>query len=400
MNGSGLSQDGLVRLHSVMAGHVGRAELTGLVTLVSRRGAVHADALGAMAVGGPPMRRDAIFRIASLTKPVTAVAAMILVEECRLRLDDPVDELLPELAGRRVLSRVDGPLDDTVPAKRPITLRDLLTFRMGFGMVLGSPDAYPILRALEERQVFVGPPQPATPLTPDEWLGRLGELPLMDQPGERWRYNGGSLVLGVLIARAAGQPLATFLHERLFAPLGMVDTAFHVPANKRDRLPVCYAADSATGQLIVRDEVDGQWSRPPAFPDAAAGLVSTADDYLAFAQMLLGRGRRDDVRILSRPSVMAMTSDQLAPGPKIAPDFFPGDPATRGWGFGMAVVTGRDDLAASPGRFGWLGGSGTSAYVDPAEDLIGILMTQQEITELPPRIERDFWASLYAAIDD
>ena len=400
MSGSGLSQNRLDRLHGVMAGRIERGELSGLVTLISRRGETYVDAIGTMAVGGEPMRHDAIFRIASMTKPITAVAAMILVEECRLRLDDPVDGLLPELAGRRVLRRLDGPLDETVPAHRPITLRDLLSFRMGFGMILGSPDEYPILRALEERQIFVGPPQPATPLTPDEWLRRLGELPLMDQPGERWRYDGGSLVLGVLIDRAAGQSLGSFLHERIFAPLGMVDTAFYVPAHGRDRLPTCYAADPATGQRIVRDAAGGQWSQPPIFPNAAAGLVSTAGDYLAFGEMLLGQGRRGDARILSRPSVAAMTTDQLRAGEKVAPDFFPGDPGTRGWGFGVAVVTKRDDPAASPGRFGWTGGYGTSAYVDPAEGLIGILMTQQEITELPPKIERDFWTAAYAAIDD
>lgn len=400
MSDGGLSPERLGRMHDVMAGHVERRTVPGLVTLVSRRGEVHVDAIGRQAVDGHPMRRDTIFRITSMTKLVTAVAAMILVEECCLRFDDPVDALLPELANRQVLRRLDSPLDDTVPANRPLTLRDLLTFRMGFGMVLGSPDAYPILRTLEERQVFVGPPTPATPLTPDEWLRRLGELPLMDQPGERWRYNGGSLVLGVLIERAARQPLVSFLEERIFGPLAMIDTGFHVPVDKRDRFATSYAADPTSGGLAVRDTPDGQWSQPPIFPDAAAGLVSTVDDYLAFAQMLLGGGRRGDVRILSRPSVSAMTTDQLYMGQKVVPDFFPGDPATRGWGFGMAVVTGRDDLAASPGRFGWFGGYGTSAHVDPAEGLIGVLMTQQEVTELPPRIERDFWTSVYAAIND
>ena len=383
-----------------MAGHVERGTAPGVVTLISRRGEIHVDAIGTITVGGPSMRRDAIFRITSMTKPITAVAAMILVEECRLRLDDPVDRFLPELAGRRVLRRPDGPIDDTVPAHRPVTLRDLLTFRAGLGLIFGSPAEYPILRALEEQQIFVGPPTPATPLSPDEWLRRLGTLPLMDQPGERWRYNGGSLVLGVLIARAAGQPLGSFLEERIFAPLGMTDTAFHVPADRRDRLPIGYASDPATGQRIVRDPVDGQWSRPPIFPDAAAGLISTVDDYLAFAQMLLGGGRRGDVRILSRTAVAAMTSDQLRAEQKVMPDFLPGDPATRGWGFGMAVVTGRDDLAASPGRFGWSGGYGTSAFMDPVEDLVGILMSQQEVTAFPPVIERDFWTAVYGAIDD
>ena len=190
---------------------------------------------------GDPIRRDTIFRIASMTKPITAAAAMILVEECRLRLDDPVDRLLPELAERRVLKRLDGPLDDTEPAQRPITLRDLLTFRMGFGIPdgaarhLSDPD-----RAASELDLGQGMPQPQTPPAPDEWIRRFGTLPLMHQPGEKWMYNTGSDVLGVLIARASGQPFETFLHERLFEPLGMKDTGFSVPAAKLDRFAASY----------------------------------------------------------------------------------------------------------------------------------------------------------------
>jgi CubicO group peptidase (beta-lactamase class C family) len=229
-------------MHDVMAGHVERGEAPGIVTLLGRRGEVHVDAIGARAVGGRgAMRHDTIFRITSMTKPVTAAAAMILVEECRLRLDEPVDRLLPELASRRVLRRLDGPLDDTVPAERPITLRDLLTFRLGLGMVMGPADPYPIERAIRELGIVgFGPPDPSTPHEPDEWLRRLGTLPLMHQPGERWMYNTGSYVLGVLIARASGQPLEPFLRERLFDPLGMKDTAFSVPAAKRDRLANVY----------------------------------------------------------------------------------------------------------------------------------------------------------------
>src|SRR5262245_25163106 len=214
MSGGGFSAARLARMRDVMAGHVARGTVPGLVTLVSRHGETHVDAIGTQAVGGnAPMRRDTIFRIASMTKPVTAVAALILVEECKLRLDEPVDELLPELASRRVLRRLDGSLDETVPSKRPITLRDLLTFRMGFGQMLASPDAYPILKAANELQLGMGPPQPSATPAPDEWMRRLGTLPLMNQPGGAWMYNTGSDVLGVLIARAAGQPLETFLRQ-------------------------------------------------------------------------------------------------------------------------------------------------------------------------------------------
>src|SRR5215216_7305033 len=195
------------RTHEVMAGHVERGEVPGLVTLVARRGQVRADAVGAKAVGGDPMRRDTIFRISSLTKPIAAAAAMVLVEDGRLRLDEPVDRLVPELADRKVLKRLDGPLEDTVPANRPITVRDLLTFCMGFGQMIAPPDAYPILKAASKQQIGMGPPSPSAMPAPDEWMRRLGMLPLMQHPGERWMYNTGSDVLGVLIARASGQPL-------------------------------------------------------------------------------------------------------------------------------------------------------------------------------------------------
>jgi CubicO group peptidase (beta-lactamase class C family) len=267
MSSAGLSRTRLGRLRDVMAGFVERGEMPGLVALVSRRGEIHVEALGTNALGSSdPVGRDTIFRIASMTKPITAAAAMILVEECKLRLDDPVDRLLPELADRRVLKRLDGPLDDTEPAKRPITLRDLLTFRMGFGIVMAPPGTYPIQTAIDDLELGQGPPHPALPPKPDEWIRRLGTLPLMHQPGEMWMYHTGSDVLGVLIARASGQPFETFLQERLFEPLGMKDTAFSVPAAKIDRFATAYWTHFATGALEHFDPAQGgQWSRPPAF---------------------------------------------------------------------------------------------------------------------------------------
>jgi len=388
-------------MHDVMAKHIERGIAPGIVTLVSRRGEVHIDAIGMQALGGRiPMRRDTIFRIASMTKPITAVATMILVEECRLRLDEPVDRLLPELAGRQVLKRLDGPLDDTVPAKRPITVRDLLTFRMGFGQMLAPPDAYPILQAASEQQIGMGPPNPAMMPAPDEWLRRLGSLPLIRQPGEAWLYNTGSDVLGVVIARASGQPLELFLRERIFEPLGMQDTGFSVPAEKLDRFATSYATNPASGALDLYDAAaGGQWSRPPAFPSGAGGLVSTSDDYLAFGQMLLNKGRHGKERILSRLSVELMTTDQLTPEQQAGAEVFLG--ANRSWGFGVAIVTRRDDIAAVPGRYGWDGGLGISWCSDPKEDLVGILLTQQAWTSPdPPKIWLDFWTSVYQAIDD
>ena len=400
-----LSRARLGRMHDVMADHVARGDQPGLVTLVSRRGEVHVDVIGDKSIrrdgSGDPMRRDTLFRISSMTKPITAAAAMILVEECKLRLDDPVDRLLPELATRRVLQRLDGPLHETVPAKRAITLRDLLTFRMGFGHLMG-PDELPIQAAVREQQIMtLGPPKPATPHAPDEWMRRLGTLPLMHQPGERWMYNTGSYVLGVLIARASGQPFETFLRERIFHPLGMKDTGFHVPGAKLDRLATSYRVDALTGVLAEDDGVeDSQWSRPPVFPDGGAGLISTADDYLAFGQMMLGKGKLGSARILSRLSVEAMTTDHLTPEQKAISGFFPGYWDGRGWGFGLSVVTRRDDVAAVPGRFGWNGGLGTAWSSDPAEGMVAILLTQRMGFPETSPVHLDFWTSVYQAVDD
>jgi CubicO group peptidase (beta-lactamase class C family) len=401
MSSGGLSKARLGRMHDVMAGYVERGQVPGLVTLISRRGEVHVDAIGTKALGGSdPMRRDTIFRIASMSKPITAVATMILVEECKLRLDEPVDRLLPEMANRKVLKRLDGPLDDTVPANRPITVRDLLTFRMGFGLVMAPPGTYPIQRAIDERILGQGPPAPSRPPAPDEWIRRLGTLPLMHQPGEKWMYHTGSDVLGVLIARASGQALETFLRGRLFEPLGMKDTGFSVPATTINRLATGYWTNAETGALELYDEVKGgQWSRPPAFPSGGGGLVSTVDDYLAFDQMMLNKGKYGAARILSRPSVELMITDHLTPEQKADVGVFLGD--NRGWGFGVSMVTRRDDVAGSVGRFGWDGGLGTSSSSDLQEDMVGILMTQAAWTSSsPPGVYLDFWTSAYQAIDD
>jgi CubicO group peptidase (beta-lactamase class C family) len=403
MSIGGLSKVRLRRMHEIMTGYVERGEVPGLITLISRRGDLYVDAIGAKAIGSSdPIRRDTIFRISSMTKPVTAVAAMILVEDCKLRLDEPVDRLLPELANRRVLRRIDGPLDDTVPANRPITLRDLLTFCWGFGLIMAPPDAYPILKAANDLQIGMGPPQPAVMPPPDEWVRRLGTLPLMCQPGERWMYHSGAEVLGVLIARAAGQPLDVFLCERIFEPLGMTDTGFSVPAEKLDRFATSYWTDFKTGKCAVYDEAeDGQWSRPPAFSSGGAGLVSTIDDFLAFGQMMLSKGKHGDERILSRSAVELMTTDQLTQLQKDNSIFVPGFFENRGWGFGLSVITRCQDVASTVGKFGWDGGLGTSWYSDLREEMVAILMTQRAWTSpKPPDLFVDFWTSVYQAIDD
>ena len=400
---AGLSRARLGRMHEVLARHVEAGALPGMVTLVCRRGQVFVDTIGSTAIGGDePMRPDTLFRITSMTKPVTAVATMMLVEECVLRLDDPVERLLPELADRPVLTRPDGPLDDTVPAERPITVRDLLTFTSGYGLVLptdgGEP---PIMRAAADLELGFGPPTPRTPHDPDEWLRRLGSLPLACQPGGSWLYDVGSQVLGVLLARATGQPLDVFLRERIFHPLGMRDTGFTVPGDDVDRLPPAYGVDDATGALVVADDpADSVWARPPAFPSGGSGLVSTAEDLLQLGLMMLEGGRCGSERVLSRPTVEAMTTDQLTPAQKAGTGFLPGWWDAMGWGLGLAVVTARVSGPSTPGRFGWDGGWGTSWWVDPAEDLVGVLLTQrQAFPQLSPTY-LDFWTSVYQAIDD
>jgi CubicO group peptidase (beta-lactamase class C family) len=401
MKTGGLSRARLLRLHNIMADYVERGEVPGIVTLVSRHGEVHVDAVGHKSLDAPdPMRRDTIFRIASMSKPITAAATMILAEEGKLRLSDAVEKWLPELADRNVLKRIDAPLDETVSAHRPITVRDLLTFTMGFGLLLLTPtEEYPILKVADELQIGIAPSYSQTKPDPDEWIRRLGTLPLLSQPGESWLYGTGSDVLSVLIARVSGQPLETFLRERIFEPLGMKDTGFSVPADKLDRLASCYFPNPEIGTLELFDGADdSQWSHPPIFPSGANGLVSTLDDYLAFGQMLLSQGRHGSQRMLSRFSVEAMITDQLTPAQKAAsspplPGFFD----TYGWGFGVSMVTRRNDIASVPGRFGWDGGLGTSWFSDPKEDLVGILLTQRLF---PLDLYRDFWTLTYQAIDD
>ena len=398
----GLSPTRLARMHETLLRHVDGGRLPGLVALISRRGAEHLDAIGTLAFDSTvPMRRDTIFRLASVAKPITAVAAMILIEECKLRLDDPVDEFLPELANRKVLRTIDSELDDTVPAKRPITVRDLLTFRSGYGEVAFLSPTCPLQRALIEARL----PLSAWmfPGTSDEFMQCLGSLPLANQPGERWLYHMSAEILGVLIARVSDMTLSAFMRERIFEPLGMNDSGFTVPEAQIKRVATCYKTDFSSGEITVLEEArSGLLARPCVFESGAGDqLVSTADDLAAFGQMLLNRGTYGQARILSRLSVELMTTDQLTPEQKAASPFFENFWDSRGWGLGLSIVTRRDDVASVPGRFGWDGAFSTSLYVDPREDLVGVLMAQCRpgALRLPP-VVLDFWTSAYQAIDD
>jgi CubicO group peptidase (beta-lactamase class C family) len=389
-------------MHDVMRRHVDRGRLPGLVAALSRRGGQHVDEIGTLAFDGTaPMRRDTIFRLASVTKPITAVAAMILIEECKLRLDDPVDEFLPELADRKVLRTIDSELGDTVPAKRPVTVRDLLTYRSGYGEVAFLSPSCPLQSALIEARL----PLSAWmfPGTADEFMRCLGRLPLAHQPGDRWLYHMSAEILGVLIARASGMSLSSFMRERIFHPLGMNDTGFTVPKEKLDRVATCYKTDPSSGEITILEEARSDLLARPCLFESGAGdqCVSTADDMLTFGRMLLNQGAHGKERILSRLSLELMTTDQLTPAQKAASPFFENFWDSRGWGLGVSIVTRRDNVAGVPGRFGWDGAFSTSLYVDPREDMVGVLMAQCRpgALRLPP-VVLDFWTSAYQAIDD
>jgi CubicO group peptidase (beta-lactamase class C family) len=322
------------------------------------------------------MRRDTLFRIASLTKPILAAATMLLVEDGTLGLEDPVERWLPELANRRVLRRVDGPLDDTVPAKRPITVEDLLTSRMGYGMVLepSIEPRFPVVVAADALELSINRPDPRTPHGPDEWMRRFATLPLMYQPGEHWQYNSAFQVLGVLVARAAAQPLGDVFEQRIFEPLGMRSTGFWLPAERTRTLPSHYSTDFATGRLELHDvSTPDEWSRPPTFPSGAGGLVSTADDFVQFARLLLDEGVHQGRRLLSAESVQQMTTNKLTPEQVAQGGVLL---SGRGWGYGVGVVTAPDADWPVPGRYGWVGGYGTVWFNDPHRHLVALAMTQ------------------------
>jgi CubicO group peptidase (beta-lactamase class C family) len=400
MSTAGFDPDRLAVMHGVMARHAGTRGLPGLVTAISRGNETDMQAYGAMtADGDAPMPQDAIFRIASVSKPIVAVAAMTLVEDGTLRLDDPVDPFLPEVADRQVLRTLESDLNDTVPAERPISLRDLLTLTPGYGAIFAMPGQYPIQQAMDDAGLSAGADLPA--MTPDEMMQRYADLPLVSQPGTRWLYNNGSDILGILLARASDSTLGALLQHRIFGPLGMVDTGFFVPEDQHNRVPAMYYQDPASGEVMEFDAAgsESRFAAQPLFESGAGGLVSTAADLLAFGEMMLGNGTRQDVRILSRPSIALMTTNQISSEQARPEDFFPGFWDSHGWGFGLGIDTERRELFMTPGRFGWDGGFGTSVYVDPIEDVIGILLTQQAWNGVGlPTVLLDFWNGTYQAL--
>ena len=375
----GLNKGGLYRFGAVAASHVSDDNVPGLVALVAQGDEVHVEAIGTLAIGGRPVERGSLFRIASTTKPITAAATLALVREGLFELDEPVDRLLPELANRRVMRRMDGPLNDTVPAVGPVTVRGLLTFTFGFGMALQmfmATDPWPVVAAATQAGLAtIGPPQPDAFVDPDTWIAHFGELPLLAQPGEQWLYNTGSHVLSVLCARAAGTSYDDVLRTRIFEPLGMPDTSFYT----EDVLRLATAYQPTADGNVIWDPPDGQWSRRPAFYDGAAGLLSTVDDLLAFARMLVRGGEP----VLTADQVREMSYDHLtAPQREFGMAFLGG----RGWGLGTSVML--DGPWA--GAIGWDGGLGTSFLVHPERDLAVIVLTQRMFdTAQAPAVHTD-----------
>jgi CubicO group peptidase (beta-lactamase class C family) len=379
----------MASLHDLLDAYVGSGTLPGAVGLVARGNRAEVAAVGSAAVGGAAMTRDSIFRLASITKPITAAAVMILVDDGRIALGDPAARWLPELAEPKVVRTPASTVDDVVPAARPITVFDLLSSQAGYGFA--SDFTLPAVQRLFPVQKDGR--EPASFPAPDAWMAELAQVPLLYQPGEAWLYDTCSTLQGVLIARVSGQPLPVFLAERVFEPLGMADTAFEVPPSKRGRF-TSYYRTSPAGGLELADSPGGQWSTLPAFPLGNGGLAGTADDWLAFGRMLLSGGAAADGRqLLTADSVRLMTSDHTTPGQReIGKLFMEG----QGWGFGGSVDIAAIDPWNMPGRYGWVGGTGTAAHIIPSTGTVAILLTQVAAdSPVPPEWMRDFWR--YAA---
>lgn len=377
-------------LREVLDTHVRHGSVPGAVGLVARGERIEVAAAGsAFTDGSVPMARDSVFRIASITKPVTAAAAMMLIDDGRMAASDPVGPWLPELAAPMVVRTPQSPVDDVVPAARPITVLDLLTFRAGYGFPsdFSLPALAPLFSELNQ-----GPPEPQAVAAPDAWMAALARVPMLHQPGETWLYNTCADILGVLIARVAGQPLPEFMAERLFEPLGMTDTGFAVPPDRLDRLTGYYRAD-AEGAWELVDAPDGQWSAMPDFPSGSGGLVSTVDDWYAFARMLLDDGAVGSRSLLTPESVRQMTTDHLTPAQRAASGLFT---EGQGWGFGGSVDVETLDAWNVPGRYGWVGGTGTTAHIIPATGTVAVMLSQVAMAgPTQPVLMRDFWR--YAA---
>ena len=375
--GGGFVDAALAQIPTALQAVVDAGDLSGFVTLVWRKGeVVQVNTLGQRdVVAGLPMTRDTLFRIASMTKPVTSIAALMLWEEGKLKLDDPITRWLPEFADMAVLKDATGPVTETYPAPRGITVEDLMTHRAGLAYAFTSVG--PIGQAHEDA---LGPPLGGH-MTPDSWLAKLGSLPLSYPPGERFHYSHATEVLGFLVARIEGKPLGQVLKDRIFTPLGMHDTDFWCPPEKRDRMAKLYRINPATDRLqdVSFPHVDSQ----PVFEPGGGGLISTADDYLKFARMMLGKGEVDGVRLVKASTLEMMAQNRLTDPQRAVP--FMGLPFWLGQGFGLGVSVIADAAkhagmgAGSQGAFGWPGAFGTWWQADPSEDMVMIYLIQNSM---------------------
>jgi CubicO group peptidase (beta-lactamase class C family) len=377
------SAEGLGKIPSALQAVVDSGEVSGMVTLIWHKGQLlQASALGrADLASGRPMQRDALFRIASMTKPITAVATLMLVEEGKLRLADPIVKWAPEFAGTRVLRQPGAALDDTFLAPRAITIEDLLTHRAGLTYPL--PATSPLAKALGEA---LTPMMIWSPLQPDEWMKRLGALPLVDSPGKGFHYGYSFDVLGFLVARISGMTYRDFLMTRVFGPLGMSDTDFWVPPAKRGRIASAYMRNQSSGTLMPVPLP--AFDQPPVFTSGGQGLYSTADDYLTFARMLSNKGRVNGVRLLKEKTVELMTRNRLTAAQRTGTVM--GLPTFEASGFGLGVSMVMDAKknvarrsAGSVGAFTWPGAFGTFWQADPTHDTILILMMQDLVVPSP-----------------
>jgi CubicO group peptidase (beta-lactamase class C family) len=399
----GFSPERLARIPLALQQFVDKDVAIGILTLLYRRGQIaHVHTLGYQdRETKRPMNRDAIFRLASMTKPVTCVAALTLIEQGKMGLYDPIEKWIPEFAKPLVLNRPDGPLDDTHPAPRGITVLDLLTHRSGLSYAFMAQG--PIAAALQRMPQIHG-----SDMTFDEWLRKLSAFPLVYDPGSRWNYGTSHDLLGALIQRVSGQPFADYMKRAIFDPLGMADTGFSLPKEKQGRLAAIYGY----GADGTRTRYDYPISPTPQnFVSGGGGLVSTADDYLKFARMLLGKGRLGDARILSRPSVALMITDWLTPEERRTPAM--GNPdfwASQGFGLGLSIT---DNLAklgpmpyASVGTFTWAGATGVWWQADPVEDMVALYFVQNMAlgrpaprTAMTAEVIRQGMAAFYAPMD-
>ena len=388
---------GLDRLAHLVDDFVNQGRFAGGVVLLNVGDETWMHAAGVQDLASEvPMAPDSIFRIASMSKALIAAATMLLVDDGRLDLDAPVDPWLPELANRQVVLSITGPLDDTVPAEHPITTRHLLTLTWGLGLLMMEPGQSPLHDAMTRLGVSVEY-FPAA-LEPDAYMSAIGSLPLAHQPGEGWLYHTGYDILPILLARVTGQPVADFMRERLFDPLGMVDTSFWMPEDKLDRFTTVYAPGEA-GLTVLDPAVGGFWSERSHPP---IEVVSTAGDFLAFARMLLAGGRASGRQILSPGAVHEMTRDHLTPAIKRDFPLFPGYWDTHGWGYGVAMhTTDPVDRGFGRGTYGWSGGFNTHWQSDPTRDFVGLILFQRVMgDEENGAIIDDIWQHALAALSD